>query len=61
MTEIIRFALSHFTANIKKSNNSNFRMAHKVTGKPRSFHCGPEIQQMKLNEWLYTSAAEELN
>ena len=36
-------------------------MAHKVTGKPRSFHCGPEIQQMKLNEWLYTSAAEELN
>ena len=26
--------------------------ANTITGKPSSFHCGPEIQQMKLhNEW----------
>jgi len=44
-----------------------------ITGKPSSFHCGPEIQQMKLKQntmknpngrrqtgWLYTSSAEEL-
>ena len=48
-------------------------MANTITGKPRRFHCGPVIQQMKLNDrlgtstgrrqtsWLYTSATESLN